>query len=316
MARILIALGGNAILNSDSVGTFKNQKENIELACKQIVEIVNKGHSIVITHGNGPQIGYLAIQQELASEQIPPQPLFIMGAMTQGQIGFIIQQVLRNKLSEYGANTQVVTVITQILVDENDAGFENPSKPVGPFYEGIIAKKLAHENKWSVKKVLPKGDKTWRRVVASPEPIKIVEANVIKTLIDNNVVVVACGGGGIPIIQNDAEEYEGVNAVIDKDKASARLAEEINAEIFLVLTDVEHVMKNFGKKTETPIKELTVEEANELIEEGHLGAGSMKPKVEACLEFLEKGGDLAIITSLEKALEGLEGKTGTRIGKY
>ncbi len=315
MARMLIALGGNAILNSDSVGTFENQKEKIERACEQIVEIANKGHNIVITHGNGPQIGNLAIQQELASEQIPQQPLFIMGAMTQGQIGFIIQQVLRNKLSECGANTQVITVITQIIVDENDAGFRNPSKPVGPFYECKIAEKLAQENKWSVKKVIPKGDKTWRRVVPSPEPIKIVEANVIKTLIDNNVIVVACGGGGIPIIQNDSEEYEGVNAVIDKDKASARLAEEINAEIFLVLTDVEHVMKNFGKKNEMPIKEIKLEEANELIEEGHFGAGSMKPKVEACIEFIKKGGHLAIITSLEKALEALEGKTGTRIQK-
>jgi carbamate kinase len=315
MARVLIALGGNAILNSNSDGTFENQKENIELACEQIVEIVNKGHNIVITHGNGPQIGYLAIQQELASGQIPQQPLFIMGAMTQGQIGFIIQQVLSNKLSGKDAHKKVVTVITQIIVDKNDAGFRNPSKPVGPFYGGILAKKLAQENNWLVKKVLPKGDKTWRRVVPSPEPLQIVEANVIKTLIDNNVIVVACGGGGIPVIQNDFEEYEGVNAVIDKDKAAARLAEEIDAEILLVLTDVEHVMKNFGKKTETPVKELKIEEANKLVEEGHFGAGSMKPKIEACIEFLEKGGRLAIITSLEKALEGLEGKTGTRIRK-
>lgn len=315
MTRILIALGGNAILNSDAIGTYENQKEKIELACEQISEIAKKGYNIVITHGNGPQVGYLAIQQELASEQIPQQPLFVLGAMTQGQIGYIIQQILTNKLDGY-QQIQVVTLITQILVNERDAGFENPSKPVGPFYDEALAKKLAHENDWIVKKVLPKGDKTWRRVVPSPEPILIVEANAIRNLIENNVIVVASGGGGIPIIRNDFGEYEGVNAVVDKDKAGARLAEKINAEIFLVLTDVEHVMKNFGKKNEIPIKELTIEEASKLVEEGHFGAGSMKPKVEACIEFLEKGGRLAIITSLEKALEGLEERTGTRISKY
>ena len=289
MKRILIALGGNAMLDSDLTGTFENQKEKIELVCEKIVEIAKKGHNIVITHGNGPQIGYLAIQQEVASEKIPQQPLFILGAMTQGQIGYIIQQVLRNKLSGYDPHTKVVTLITQIIVDENDAGFENPTKPVGPFYEGTLAKKLAKENDWSVKKVLPKGDKTWRRVVPSPEPLQIIEANVIKTLIDNNVIVIACGGGGIPVIINDSGEVKGVNAVIDKDKAAARLAEEINAEIFLILTDVEHAVKNFGKKNETPIKEITIQEACKLVKEGHFGAGSMKPKVEACIKFLEKG---------------------------
>jgi carbamate kinase len=208
---------------------------------------------------------------------------------------------------------QVITLVTQTVVDESDPDFTDPSKPVGPFYEKAEAKRLAKENGWKVKEVLPKGNKTWRRVVPSPEPLQILEAKAIKTLIDNNVIVIASGGGGIPTVRNDLGDLTGVEAVIDKDKAGAKLAEEIEAEIFLILTDIEYVMKNYGKMDESPITKLTIKEASRLIEAGHFGAGSMKPKVEACVDFLESGGRLAIITSLEKAVEGLEGRTGTYI---
>jgi carbamate kinase len=312
MKRILIALGGNAIIKPEEKGTFEGQRKNIEIACEQITQIAEKGYELAITHGNGPQVGNLAIQQEHAAKQIPQQPLFVLGAMTQGQLGYMIQQSLMNTFSGHQPK-QVITLVTQTVVDESDPDFTDPSKPVGPFYEKAVAKKLAKENGWKVKKVLPKGNKTWRRVVPSPEPLQILEAKAIKTLIDNNVIVIASGGGGIPTVRNDLGDLTGVEAVIDKDKAGAKLAEEIEAEIFLILTDIEYVMKNYGKMDESPITKLTIKEASRLIEAGHFGAGSMKPKVEACVDFLESGGRLAIITSLEKAVEGLEGRTGTYI---
>jgi carbamate kinase len=312
MKRILIALGGNAIIKPEEKGTFEGQRKNIEIACEQITQIAEKGYELAITHGNGPQVGNLAIQQEHAAKQIPQQPLFVLGAMTQGQLGYMIQQSLMNTFSGHQPK-QVITLLTQTVVDESDPDFTDPSKPVGPFYEKAVAKKLAKENGWKVKKVLPKGNKTWRRVVPSPEPLQILEAKAIKTLIDNNVIVIASGGGGIPTVRNDLGDLTGVEAVIDKDKAGAKLAEEIEAEIFLILTDIEYVMKNYGKMDESPITKLTIKEASRLIEAGHFGAGSMKPKVEACVDFLESGGRVAIITSLEKAVEGLEGRTGTYI---
>ena len=309
--RVLVALGGNAIKQPDEKGTFEEQMKNVETACKQIAQLVRLGNDLVITHGNGPQVGNLAIQQEAAEDQVPPQPLVVLGAMTQGQIGYMMQQRLHNILD--GDGKQVATIVTQVLVNPDDPDFKDPTKPVGPFYTEDVAKKLAAERGWVVKKVRPTGDKTWRRVVPSPTPLGIAESKAIRTMVDAGMIVIASGGGGIPVYRNKEGQLEGVDAVIDKDRAGAKLAEEVGSNILLILTDVEYAMMNYGKPTQTPIRKMSVSEARKRLTEGHFGAGSMGPKVEAALGFVERGGERAIITSLEKAVDALEGKTGTHI---
>jgi carbamate kinase len=309
--RVLVALGGNAIKQPDEKGTFDEQMKNVEIASAQIAQLVRSGYSLVITHGNGPQVGNLSIQQEAAMDQVPPQPLVVLGAMTQGQIGYMMQQNLHNILD--GDGKQVATVVTQVLVSEKDPDFKDPTKPVGPFYTEEVAKKLATERSWVVKKVKPSGEKTWRRVVPSPDPLAIVEAKVVKSMVDFGMIVIASGGGGIPVFRNSKGMLEGVDAVIDKDRAGAKLAEEVDADIFLILTDVEYAMLDYGKPTQVPIRNMSLAEAKKRLSEGHFGAGSMGPKVQAALGFVEKGGDRAVITSLAKAVDALEGKTGTHI---
>jgi carbamate kinase len=309
--RVLVALGGNAIKQPDERGTFEEQMKNVEIACKQIALLVRHGNDLVITHGNGPQVGNLAIQQEAAADQVPPQPLFVLGAMTQGQIGYMMQQNLHNILD--GDGKQVAAIVTQVLVSPADPDFKDPTKPVGPFYTEDVAKKLASERGWIVKKVRPTGDKTWRRVVPSPAPLGIAEAKAIRTMVDSGMVVIASGGGGIPVYRNEKGHLEGVDAVIDKDRAGAKLAEEVGSNVLLILTDVEYAMMDYGKPTQAPIRKMTVSEARKRLKEGHFSAGSMGPKVEAALGFVERGGERAIITSLERAVDALEGKTGTHI---
>jgi carbamate kinase len=309
--RVMIALGGNAIKQPHEKGTFEEQMSNVAIASKQIAEIARGGYEIAITHGNGPQVGNLAIQQEQAASLVPPQPLVVLGAMTQGQIGYMMQQTLHNLLA--GDGKEVATVVTQVIVSEDDPDFQDPTKPVGPFYDEATAKRLAEENRWVVKQVRPTGDKTWRRVVPSPIPLSIAEAKVIHRLVESGVIVIASGGGGIPVIRNSSGKLEGIDAVIDKDRAGAVLAAEVDADIFLILTDVEFALLNFGKENEKPIRTMTVDEAKRYLAEGHFKAGSMGPKVEAALGFVERGGDHAIITSLDKAVDALEGKTGTHI---
>jgi carbamate kinase len=309
--RVMIALGGNAIKQPHEKGTFEEQMSNVAIASKQIAEIARGGYEIAITHGNGPQVGNLAIQQEQAASLVPPQPLVVLGAMTQGQIGYMMQQTLHNLLA--GDGKEVATVVTQVIVSEDDPDFQDPTKPVGPFYDEATAKRLVEENRWVVKQVRPTGDKTWRRVVPSPIPLSIAEAKVIHRLVESGVIVIASGGGGIPVIRNSSGKLEGIDAVIDKDRAGAVLAAEVDADIFLILTDVEYALLNFGKENEKPIRTMTVDEAKRYLAEGHFKAGSMGPKVEAALGFVERGGDHAIITSLDKAVDALEGKTGTHI---
>ena len=231
--------------------------------------------------------------------------------MTQGQIGYMMQQTLNNLLAKDGK--EVATVVTQVIVSRDDPDFQDPTKPVGPYYDEETAKRLGADNGWIVKQVRPTGDKTWRRVVPSPIPLGIAEASVIKKLVESGTIVIASGGGGIPVIRNGEGKLEGVDAVIDKDRAGAKLAEEVNANIFLILTDVEHALLNFGSEDEAPIEKMTVTEAKRYLSEGHFKAGSMGPKVEAAMGFVERGGERAIITSLDKAADALEGKTGTHI---
>ena len=309
--RVLVALGGNAIKQPDEKGTFEEQMRNVETACKQIAQLVRRGYQLVITHGNGPQVGNLAIQQEAAADQVPSQPLVVLGAMTQGQIGYMMQQQLHNILD--GDGKDVATIVTQVLVSPDDQDFKDPTKPVGPFYTEEIAKKLSAERGWVVKKVRPTGDKTWRRVVPSPAPLGIVEANAIRTMVEAGLIVIASGGGGIPVYRKKSGKLEGVDAVIDKDRAGAKLAEEVGSNVLLILTDVEYAMTDYGKPTQAPISRMTVQEAKKRLSEGHFGAGSMGPKVDAALGFVERGGERAIITSLEKAVDALGDKTGTHI---
>ena len=308
---ILIALGGNAILRCSDRGTAKEQFNNIRESCKHILEIIKLGYRVVITHGNGPQVGNLLIQHENAKEIVPPQPLDILVAMTQGQIGYMIQQTLENLMRKEGLNIPVITVITQVLVHKNDPNFKNPSKPVGPFYTEEEAKERMREG-YLIKKVTPKGDRVYRRVVPSPDPVTIVEGEAIKKLVESGVVVIASGGGGIPVINEDAE-LRGIEAVVDKDLAGERLAEIVNADVMLILTDVDKVKLNYGKPNEKDIDVMTVSEAERYLREGHFLPGSMEPKVRACIRFIRAGGKRAIIAALDKAVEALNGKAGTTI---
>ena len=310
---IVIALGGNAIKKADEKGTAEQQFRNVETTCKHILEIIKKGYRVVITHGNGPQVGNLLIQQEEAKKIVPPQPLDVLGAMTQGQIGYMLQQTLTNYLRKAGLNVPVVTVITQVLVNKDDPNFKDPSKPVGPFYTRRDAEKLVEEKGYIIKRVKP-GRKAYRRVVPSPNPIEIIEKDVIEMLVETGAIVIASGGGGIPVIEENGR-LRGIEAVIDKDLAGEKLAEIVNADIFLILTDIEKVKLNFGKPNEKDLDKLTIKEAEKYLEEGHFLPGSMKPKVIACIRFLKAGGEKAIITALDKAAEALEGKTGTHFYK-
>ncbi len=313
MKSLVIALGGNAIKKAEEEGTYEEQLRNVKETCKQILEVILRGYRVVITHGNGPQAGNLLIQQEEGARLVPIQPLDAIGAMTQGQIGYMLQQTLTNYGQKSGLSIHVAMILTQVLVDENDPDFKNPSKPVGPFYTRREAEKLADEKSYWIKKVKPSGRKPYRRVVPSPDPKTIIEKDLIKKLAETDCIVIASGGGGIPVIMGDNGELRGIEAVVDKDLAAEKLAEVVGADTLLVLTDVEKVKTNYGKINESDMNQMTLAEARNHLQEGHFLPGSMKPKINACIRFLEHGGRKAIVTSLDKAIEALDGKTGTTI---
>ncbi|KPU64015.1 carbamate kinase [Thermococcus sp. EP1] len=312
--RVVIALGGNAILQRGQKGTYEEQMENVKKTAKQIVDIIlNNEYEVVITHGNGPQVGALLLQQDAGEHVhgIPAQPMDVCGGMSQGQIGYMIQQAIKNELRKRGIDKPVATIVTQTLVDKNDPAFQHPSKPVGPFYDEETAKKLAKEKGWVV---IEDSGRGWRRVVPSPDPISHIEAPIIQDLVDKGFIVIASGGGGIPVIEEDGQ-LKGVEAVIDKDLAGEKLAEEVNADIFMILTDVNGAAIHYGKPEEKWLEKVTVNEMKKYYEEGHFKKGSMGPKVLAAIRFIEWGGERAIIAALDKAVEALEGKTGTQIIK-
>ncbi len=303
---ILIAFGGNALIKKGQKGTASEQFINLQLPMRQIARL-SRNYKIVITHGNGPQVGNLLLQQE-SCDAVPKMPLEIIGAMTQGQIGYMLESSLDTALMEIGIEDQqqFVTIITYVVVDEHDPGFENPTKPIGPFYSEEEAKGLSYN--------LVQTDKGYRRVVASPKPLTIVEHREIKKLIDLDFIVICCGGGGIPVIRKE-RKFRGVEAVIDKDLASSILAQEIKADIFLIVSDIEGAAIHWGTRKQKMLGKVSLKEMQQYITEGHFPKGSMGPKVDAIVQFFQSTGSRGIIGKLEDIELAIEGKVGTEIIK-
>lgn len=306
--RIVLALGGNALGN-----TPEEQKEAVKITAESIVDLIEAGNEVVIGHGNGPQVGMINLAMTAASEsalKTPAMPFPECGAMSQGYIGFHLQNAIENELAKRKVDKSVVTLITQVLVDEKDPAFSNPTKPIGSFYSKEEADKIVAEKGYTFKEDAGRG---YRRVVASPKPVDIVEKASINAILKANQVVIAGGGGGIPVIKKDGQ-LEGVAAVIDKDFTSAKLAELVDADMLVILTAVEKVAIRFGKPDQEWLKELTIADAQKYIEAGEFAPGSMLPKIEAALSFVKyKKGNKTLITSLESAKDGIAGKTGTTI---
>ena len=307
--KIVVALGGNALQSKESDGTAEAQLAVVKETCAILAELSAEGYEMAVVHGNGPQVGRILLSSETAKDVVPPMPLEVCGSMSEGYIGYHVQQALKHELAKHGLDYPVVTIVTQTIVDDKDPSFQNPTKPIGPFYDEDEAKKLEAERGYEMREDKARGG--WRRVVASPKPVKIVEIEAVKLLWDR-VVVVCAGGGGIPVIERPDGTLEGAAAVIDKDFAAELLAENVDADVLLILTEVEKVAVNFGTPEQRDLDHLSLAEAAKLCEEGQFGSGSMLPKVEACMKFVRAyPSKRAIITSLSKAKEALAGNTGT-----
>ncbi|HWQ30669.1 MAG TPA: carbamate kinase [Negativicutes bacterium] len=308
--KIVVALGGNALQEAGTPATAEAQLAVVNKTADYLAEMSVRGYEMAVVHGNGPQVGRILLASETAANVTPVMPFDVCGAMSQGYIGYHVQQGLREALRKRGRNIPVATLVTQVVVDKDDPGFNNPTKPIGAFYTEEEASRLQKEKGYSMKEDAGRG---WRRVVASPVPRKIVELSAVKELWDTTIVVTA-GGGGIPVIEKEDGSLEGVAAVIDKDLAAERLAEDIEADILMILTEVDKVSINFKKPDQKDLATMTVAEAEQYIKEGHFAPGSMLPKVQAAVRFASANpGKKAIITSLYKALEALEGNEGTLI---
>ena len=306
---ILLALGGNAILQPKQAGTYENQLANVSTSAKMIAKLVARGYRVVLTHGNGPQVGNILRQNEEAANVVPPLPLDVLNGKSQGFIGYMMQQCLTNELQKLGIDKKVVSLISRVKVDPNDSAFTDPSKPIGMFYDEKTAQELINSKGWKLKADAGRG---WRRVVPSPRPVKIVERDSITTLVDSGFIVIACGGGGIPVVEKGTD-YEGIEAVIDKDLSGSKMAQEIDADVFLIVTDVEHVFINYGKPEQQALHKVALDEMKAHQTEGQFSKGSMGPKVEAAMQFTELTGKTSIICSLDKIDVALEGKSGTWI---
>ena len=316
MSRIVIALGGNALQANPKDTTAEAQLITAHETSQAIVDLIEEGHEVIVAHGNGPQVGQLVATYEAAAsvnESNPIMPFPECGAMSQGYIGYHLQQAIREEMRKRGINKEIATVVTQVVVDENDEGFKNPTKPVGSFFTKEQAEKLMAEKGYTMKEDANRG---WRRVVASPLPVAVVEEPIVRSLVEAGHVVITVGGGGIPVIDRGNGKLEGVPAVIDKDFASCKIAQLLNADNLVILTAVDQVAINFGKENQENLAVINAEEARKYMAEGQFAPGSMLPKVKAALSFVEsKEGRSSIITSLEKAREALKGNTGTRIIK-
>ncbi len=311
MKRLVIALGGNALGNN-----AEEQLELVKHTAKTIVDLSQEGYNVIVGHGNGPQVGMINLAMDFAANNganTPSMPFAECGSMSQGYIGYHLQQSIKNELKARKLDRNVATVVTQVVVDENDEAFKNLTKPVGMFYSKEEAEKIANEKGFTFVEDAGRG---YRRVVASPQPQRIVELETVKQLVDNGTIVITVGGGGIPVIEKEDGSLHGVAAVIDKDKSSAKLAKDLDAEMLVILTAVERVCINFNKPNQEELATINLEEAAKYIKEGHFAKGSMLPKVEACVDFVENANaGKALITSLEKAKDALHGKTGTIIFK-
>ena len=306
----VVAIGGNSLVRDKQHQTVPDQFAVTQETCVHIADIVEQGWRVVITHGNGPQVGFILRRSELASHVLHTVPLDSCGADTQGALGYMIQQLLGNELFQRGVDIPVVTVVTQVVVDGNDPALRNPTKPIGPFYDEARAKLYAEEEGWIVKEDAGRG---WRRVVPSPLPQEIVELGAISTLLQTGFVVIGAGGGGIPTVRDEEGNLRGVEAVIDKDHASRLLASGIEADLFLISTAVEKVYLDYGQPSQKALDHMSVDEAKGYLGEGHFPPGSMGPKIEAVVQFLEGGGREALITSPQNIARALRGETGTRI---
>lgn len=304
---VVLAVGGNALIADKSDVSVEAQSKSIAATCDSLVELVQSGYRPVVTHGNGPQVGFLLRRVELSASEVPTIPLDILGADTQGATGYLFSRHLNSRFTEADISMPVAAVVTQTVVDSNDTAFDNPSKPIGSFMDGEEAESRVQNDGWNVVEDSGRG---WRRVVASPQPVEILEVPAIRTLVDQGFVVIAGGGGGIPVIRTD-NGFEGVEAVIDKDLSSALLANLLGVDDLVICTGVENVCINFGKPNEEKLTRITISQAEEYLREKQFGAGSMEPKVQAAIQFLKNGGKRAIVTSLENAVSALRGDAGT-----
>ncbi len=306
----LIAFGGNAMLPETSRGGQREQVKNAEQAARLMVHVVRKGYELIIVHGNGPQVGNLLIQMEEAVTKIPPYTLDVCDAMTEGSMGFMLERAITNELRRNSIDKDVATLVTQVLVDRNDPAFDHPTKPVGPFYTEYRARQLRKDKSWTMVEDAGRG---WRKVVASPRPIDVLPKYVIRDLVQAGRIVIAAGGGGIPVILNGRGVYEGVEAVIDKDFTASLIAREAGVDLFVILTGIDRVYLDFGKPTQRAVPVLTVDEAGRHLDEGQFPAGSMGPKVRAAIDYIEAGGREVLITTAGQLKAALLRRSGTRI---
>jgi carbamate kinase len=309
--KVLVSLGGNAILKHGQKGTAEEQAVNVQDTAKHLVALLRRGERIALTHGNGPQVGNILLQNEIARPTLPPMPLDVCGAESQGMIGYMLQRALRSELESGGLKVAVVTIVSQTLVDAEDPAFSNPTKPVGPFYSANEAKQLRESKGWHVVSDSGRG---YRRVVPSPTPLDILEKETIIRLFETGAVVISVGGGGVPVIREKNGTIRGVEAVLDKDRTAALLAKTLRVETLLILTDVEKVFVNYGKPDQRALDRVTVQECKKYLSEGQFPEGSMGPKIESAVSFLSGSpGRRVVIASLEMAEEALKGTAGTTI---
>jgi carbamate kinase len=307
-AIVLVAMGGHAFMQPGEVGTIEDHERNAARIASLLMSLIERDYLVCITHGNGPQVGSLLLQQEQSGDDVPALPLDVLVAMTEGSLGYILQQALLNELRKRQMRRYVVTVVTQVVVEEEDPAFASPSKPIGPFLSRQEAERRQRELDWRIAEDAGRG---WRRLVPSPEPRKVIQRHMIRDAVRQGHVVIACGGGGIPVKRQADDRYGGVEAVIDKDLTSAVLATDIGAELLVILTAVEQVYVDFEKPEQRPLGAVTLEEIERLHEEGHFPPGNMGPKIEAVIRFLRAGGRRALVTNPESLPRAIEGRAGT-----
>jgi carbamate kinase len=306
----VVAFGGNALLRPEDRGTQEEQVARAKQAARWLAEIARLGYKLIVVHGNGPQVGNILVQAEEASTKIPPQSLDVCVAQTEGSIGFVLQQAIRNRLESIGSGGEVATILTEVEVDPNDPAFKRPTKPIGPFFTRYRAEALERDLGWTMREDSGRG---WRHVVPSPRPLRILNINTISRMTESAAVVIAAGGGGVPVVRGRDGQWRGIEAVIDKDFASALLANELKADLFIILTGVAKVAIDYGKPTQRDVDRMSVAEAEKHLAAGQFPSGSMGPKIEAAVQFVRASGKQVLITDVEHLREAIEGRDGTLI---